>query len=395
MNSKNLAYLGVVAAVVAVGLVLGVLMISNQAPATGDRKIKLVFATAGDVSQLTMMQNIIGPMFEQKYPDVHLVTIHTGPGDAGSRTIFEKIKAAKDANKACWDVDVAFVHQIFMSWALPEGLLMKYAESASTWKYVTSEHAKVALGVNIEGYGIPVIHSQVAMAYNTKYIKDPPKDFQEIVEWVKKNPSKFGYNGIKGGLSGVGFVLGWIYWKTGEYERLVKGPHDPELIKTKVTSALQELKEFNKHVTITAGNVGTLDMLAREEIWLAPVWVDMFYTWMIDGRMPPHIKLYIPDPGLPGLAMYLVIPAKSCYPDRAKQIIEFMTSPEIQAKVIVERYNWYPGIDVKYVMDLISPEAKKRLFADISPEILSRNAKLWPLAQTNTEILKTYELVVG
>ncbi|MCS7137809.1 MAG: extracellular solute-binding protein [Candidatus Caldarchaeum sp.] len=394
MNSKSLIPIGVVAAV-AVVLVVGLLVLGSPAATGAERKIKMVFATAGDVSQLNMMQNIIGPMFEEKHPDVHLVTIHTGPGDAGSRTIFEKIKAARDANKACWDVDAAFVHQIFMSWAIPEGLLMKFAEGTSTWKYVTSEHAKVALGVNIEGYGIPVIHSQVAMAYNTKYVKEPPKSYEEIVRWVQQNPSKFGYNGIKGGLSGVGFVLGWVYWKTGEYERLVKGPHDPELIKTKVTSALQELKEFNKQVTITAGNVGTLDMLAREEIWLAPVWVDMFYTWMIDGRMPSHIKLYIPEPGLPGLAMYLVIPAKACNPERAKQIIELMTSPEVQAKVIVERYNWYPGIDVKYVMDLISPEAKKRLFSDITPEILSRSAKLWPLAQTNTEILKAYELVVG
>ncbi|MCS6784991.1 MAG: hypothetical protein NZ581_07355 [Candidatus Caldarchaeum sp.] len=46
MNSKNLIPLGVVAAVVAVALVVGVFMMSNQPAATGDRKIKLVFATA-------------------------------------------------------------------------------------------------------------------------------------------------------------------------------------------------------------------------------------------------------------------------------------------------------------------------------------------------------------
>ncbi|MCS6784990.1 MAG: extracellular solute-binding protein, partial [Candidatus Caldarchaeum sp.] len=347
------------------------------------------------VNMLALMQNVIGPMYEQKYPDVQVSTIHTGPGDAGSRTIFEKLKAARDANRACWDVDVAVVHQVFMSWAIPEGLLLKYADGASTWKYVTSEHAKVALGTNIEGYGIPLFHSQVAIAYNTKYVKTPPKSYEEIVKWVQQNPSKFGYNGIKGGMSGVGFVIGWVYWKTGEYNRLTRGPHDSELIKTKVASAFQELKEFNKFVTITAGNVGTLDMLAREEIWMGPVWVDMFYTWMLEGRMPSHIRLFIPEPGLPGQPMYLVIPSKACSPDRAKQLIEYITSPEIQAKVIVERYNWYPGIDGKHVMDHVSAEAKQRLFGDITPEILSKYGRMFPLSQTFTEILKTYEGVVG
>lgn len=395
MNAKSLVAVGAVAAVVSVALIVGVFFVGSPSGTGEVRKTKLVYATAGDVNMLALMQNVIGPMFEQKHPDIQVATIHTGPGDAGSRTIFEKIKAARDSGRVCWDVDVAVVHQVFMSWAIPEGLLMKYSESASTWKYVTSDHAKTALGTNIEGYGIPLFHSQVAIAYNTKYVKNPPRSYDEIVKWVQQNPSKFGYNGIKGGMSGVGFVIGWVYWKTGEYNKLTKGPHDAELIKTKVANALAELKEFNKYVTITAGNVGTLDMLAREEIWMGPVWVDMFYTWMLEGRMPSHIKLFIPDPGLPGQPMYLVIPSKACSPDKAKQLIEFISSPEIQAKVIVERYNWYPGIDGKYVMDFVSPDAKARLFGDITPEVLSRYGKMFPLSQTFTEILKTYETVVG
>jgi len=54
---------------------------------------------------------------------------------------------------------------------------------------------------------MPMFHSQTALAYNPDYVKNPPKTFEELVELVKANPKKFGYNGIKGGMSGVSFTV--------------------------------------------------------------------------------------------------------------------------------------------------------------------------------------------
>ncbi|MEM4003985.1 MAG: extracellular solute-binding protein [Ignisphaera sp.] len=394
INRSTLYILAIAIIIVAViAVALGATTFNTVDTNTKPSKIKLVYATAGDINMLALMQNVIGPMFMEKYPDVEIIAIHTGPGEAGSRTIFEKLKAAKDAGKACWDIDVAVVHQIFMSWALPEGLLAKYAQELSTWKYVTSEDSRIALGTYIEGYAIPLFHSQIAIAYNSKYVSNPPRTYDELVKWVSENPGRFGYNGIKGGMSGVGFVVGWVYWKTGEYNKLTRGPYD-ETMKERIASALRELREFNRNVVITAGNVGTLDMLAREEIWMGPVWVDMFYTWVAEGRMPPHIKLYILEPGLPGQPLYLVIPAKACNPEWAKKLVEFMSSPEVQAKVIVEKYYWYPGIDGSYVLQHVSEEAKSRLFGEITPEILAKYGRMFPISQYFTDILGIYEEVV-
>jgi len=55
-----------------------------------------------------------------------------------------------------------------------------------------------------------MFHSQIAFAYNPDLVKTPPKSYAELIEWVKKNPKQFGYNGVKGGMSGVGFVMGWV-----------------------------------------------------------------------------------------------------------------------------------------------------------------------------------------
>ncbi len=320
-------------------------------------KVTLLYMTAGDINMLALAQNVLGPMFSAKYPEVELRTVHTGPGDAGSQLIFEKLRAEKLSGKETWDVDVAMVHQIFMTWAMAEGdLLLRYAQDLSTWQYITSPHAKYALGTPVEGYVMPMFHSQIAIAYNPKYVPNPPRSYEELVEWVKANPKKFGYNGIKGGMSGVGFVVGWVYWKTGKYEKYaITGPFEESEVAS-WEPVFKELKAFNKYVTITSGNVGTLDALNRGEIWMGPVWVDMFYTYMLTGKMDPSISLVLIEPGLPGQPMYFVIPQKARNIEWAKKFVEFVTSPEIQGKVIIEMYNWYPGIDGKYVEPYASPE---------------------------------------
>jgi len=367
--------------------VVETVVIEKPAP----EKVHMVYMTAGDVNMLALGQNVLAPEFQKMYPNVTVSVVHTGPGDAGSRLIFEKLKADKDAGKVPGDVDVAMVHQKFMAWAMAEGLLLKYANELETWKYMTAADVRNALGTNIEGYAMPMFHSQTALAYNPDFVPNPPKSYAELVEWVKANPGKFGYNGIKGGMSGVSFVIGWIYWKSGQYEKYaVTGPFDEAEVAT-WEAGLKELKDFNQYVTITAGNVGTLDALNRGEIWMGPVWVDMFYTFMLEGKMDPKVRLTLPEPGMPGQPMYFVIPKNARNPDWAKKWVEYVTSPEVQGKIIIERYNWYPGIDGTFVKDIASPEAFERLYKDISPEILSKYGLSFPLVQYNDAMLEAYE----
>ena len=361
-------------------------------PASSEpERVSLVYITAGDVNMLALGQNVFAPLFNEKYPNVTVRTVHTGPGEAGSRIIFEKLMAEKQSGKEVWDIDVAMVHQIFMTWAMKEDILMPYAHEAETWQYVTSPHAKNALGTNVDGYVIPMFHSQTALAYNPDFVAEPPTSYEELVAWVKENPGKFGYNGIKGGMSGVAFTTGWLYWKTGKYEKYaVTGPFEEAEVES-WQPAFEDLKEFNEYVTLTAGNVGTLDALNRGEIWMGPVWVDMFYTFMQEGKLDPKLRLKILKPGMPGQPMYFVIPKKAANPDWAKKFVEFATSPEIQGKIIIDRYNWYPGIDGKYVEDVAPPEAFERLYKDISPEDLAQYGLAFPLADYFQAMLEAYE----
>jgi ABC-type uncharacterized transport system YnjBCD substrate-binding protein len=350
--------------------------------------------SAGDQNMVDYVTNYLGPKFEAMNPGVKVRAVGTGPGDSGSQKIYEKLSAQQKANVKDWDVDVAVVHQRGAATMVKEQLLAPYRKDVAVGKLTTRETASNALGTNVDGYVIPMFHSQIALAYVPDVVKQPPKTFSELVAWTKAHPKQFGYNGVKGGMSGVGFVMGWVAANGADANKLEKGPYDASQ-KAAIDKALASLKDFNKDVVLTPGNAGTLDMLNRGEIAMGPVWVDMFYTWQADGRMSPKIKLAMLQPGLPGQPMYYVVPKNAAHADLAKKFIELAASPEVQADGIVKQFNWYPGIDPQYVQAKLDPATWNKLFTDISPGDLSKYGRPFPLSEYFTDIMEAYERVVN
>jgi ABC-type uncharacterized transport system YnjBCD substrate-binding protein len=253
---------------------------------------------------------------------------------------------------------------------------------------MSAANGRNALGFNVEGYVMPMFQSQVVVAYNPDMVKNPPSTFDELVAWIKANPRKFGYNGVKGGMSGTAFVTGWVYWKTGQYERYAKGAYDKGA-QSNWPAAIKELKSLP--VVMTTGNNDTLDKLNRGEIAMGPVWVDMLINMKNEGRMDPKIKMKLIGPGLPGQPMYLVIPKKAANYEMAKKFVEFITSPQQQAKVIVEQRGWLPGIDANQVLPAVSPRAKEMLFADVPPDIQAKFGLAFPQQQYFKDLQTAYE----
>ncbi len=350
--------------------------------------VTINFATAGDTNMMEFFQNMIVPEFNKEYPWITVNVVGTGPGDSGSKTIHTKLRAQLDAGKEKWDLDAACVNQSVMRDLIADGLIQKCVGELENAKYVNTPSSKNALGTPVEGYVVPMFQSQVVIAYNPSVVTNPPKTFQELEDWIKANPKKFGYNGVTGGMSGVAFTVGYVYYKTNQYETFSSGVYDaaneaswPDVIK--------ELKSLP--VVYTQGNAGTLDMLNRGEIAMGPVWVDMFYLWKSDGRMDPNMKMILPEPGLPGQPMYLVVSSKGEQAEAAKKFVDFIARPEIQAKYVVEKSTWYPGIDATAVFDVCSEEAKTRLFSEVTSEEISKKGLALMLSSYQADLLKQYE----
>lgn len=347
-------------------------------------------ASAGSQNMVDYVKTYLAPKFEATHPGVKVNVVGTGPGDAGSHKIMEKLSAQKDSSLDKWDIDVAVVHQKIGGELVEDGLLSKYRSDINTGKMVSRDSAKNALGIDVDGYVMPMFHSQTAIAYNSDFVKNPPKSYDELVKWTKKHPKSFGYNGIKNGMSGVSFVTGWIYAYGTDAHTLSAMPYDKS-VESSWGKAFAELKEFNKNITFTPGNAGTLDMLNRGEIFMGPVWVDMFYSWKEQGKIPPSLKLSLIAPGMPGQPMYYVIPTKAEHPQLAREFIELATSPEVQADGIVKQFNWYPGIDANYVKAKLDNATWEKLFAEITPSDLSKYGKSFPIGPYFDDIKEGYE----
>ena len=374
------------------GVVLLVAMALSASAWAGER-VTLNVAIGADVNVVDVHKNLLSPGFKEKNPNVDFNVVGTGTGEAASRAIYTKIKAQQDAGRKNWDIDVALVSMIMASQMVKEGLLFKYVPGIQAAGLITGPETKWAFGVEVDGYVVPMFHNQIAVAYNPKYVAKPPKSFEELVAWVNANPKKFGYNGIKGGVSGQGFTVGWVYWKTGQYQAFTQGPFDKgkEALWRK---ALEELRDFNKNVMITSGNAGTLDALNRGEIWMGAVWIDQLVAWKNDGRMDAAITPVMISPGLPIYPIYMVIPREATSRDWAAKYIDHVSQPEVQAKVIVERFGWYPGVDAARVLPLLSPKAKDLLFKDVTPDDLAKYSRQMPIGEYFNAILLAYEEIV-
>lgn len=363
---------------------------AGYAQETQPDPVTINFATAGDTNMLEFFENMIAPEFNKEYPWITVNVVGTGPGDSGSKTIHTKLRAQLDAGKDNWDLDAACVNQSVMRDLIADGLIQKYVSGLENAQYVNTEASKNALGTPVEGYVVPLFQSQVVLAYNPALVSDPPQTFQALEEWIKANPKKFGYNGVVGGMSGVAFTVGYVYYKTGQYETFSSGMYD-EANEATWTDVIKELKSLP--VVYTQGNAGTLDMLNRGEIAMGPVWVDMFYLWKNDGRMDPNMKMLLPEPGLPGQPMYLVVSAKGAQAEAGKLFCDFMSRPEIQAKYVVEKSTWYPGVDATAVFEVCSEEAKATLFGEVSAEEISKKGLALMLSSYQNDLLRVWEEV--
>ena len=156
-------------------LSIAVLGVAAALPAAAQTTLNVV--SAGDQNMVDYVNNYLGPKFEQMNPGVKVRAVGTGPGDSGSQKIYEKLSAQQKAGTATWDVDVAVVHQRGAATMVDEKLLMPYRNDVAAGKLVSRDTAKNALGANVDGYVLPMFHSQIAFAYNPDLVKAPPKIF--------------------------------------------------------------------------------------------------------------------------------------------------------------------------------------------------------------------------
>ncbi|MDR2089427.1 MAG: extracellular solute-binding protein [Clostridiales Family XIII bacterium] len=226
----------------------------------------------------------------------------------------------------------------------------------------------------------------VLLAYNSETVAQPPRTYDELIQWIKDHPGRFAYNDPLTGGAGLAFLITSIYNPLPE-EALNSSD---EKWKAEWEQGMDLLKEIHPylykasgHVQYPAKNQGTLDLLAAGSIDIAPAWADMALDQLARGQLPKNIKIAQITPPLTGGMISLGIPAASDDSkfEAACRLIDYIDSPEGQ-EILVKSQKIIPIIDSAS----LSAEANELLNG-----FKSDTYRVYSIGKLNTELQERWQ----
>lgn len=326
---------------VLVAVVLALTLSFAGTPAQGQAP-GLILYVNGDSNIQDLWEKKLMPMFEKETGmKTKMILLEHGNGWEG---ILAKIIAAKRTNNKTdvdlWETQPAYVEQ---------------GASENIWTKLDATNVPNSAKVDprrpeVSGFGIPYRGSSVVLAYNSKYVQTPPKTYDELIAWIKKNPGKFTYNDPNTGGSGAAMLYDAIY-KFVKPDDYIKLAYDPA--KTAAWEpAFQLLRSLKPAIYNNGfypnGNTAVLQLMARENIWMAPVWSDQATSYLDQGLLPKTVKLTQITPPFTGGDSTVVVPVGAEHQAAGLMYLNWLLNTRVQA-VVVQTLAAYPGIEWKYM----------------------------------------------
>ncbi len=300
---------------------------------------------SGDTNIQEMFDKDLLPLFERETgAKTKMVFLEHGQG---AEAIVAKIIAAKRTGQKT-DVDLYETQPTHIANGASEGIWTKITKDnvANAFK-VDPKRPEVLVS---NGFGIPYRGSSVVLAYNSKYVKTPPRTYDEILAWIKQNPGKFTYCDPQTCGSGAAFLYVALYKfvKAEEFSGLA---YD-QAREAAWEPAFQLLRSLKPNIYNNGfypnGNVAVLQLLGRENIWVAPVWSDQGMSYLDQGLLPKDIKLIQVSPPFTGGDSAIAIPVHAEHQASGLMFLNWLLTSKAQS-IVVNKLAGYPGIEWKYM----------------------------------------------
>ena len=221
----------------------------------------------------------------------------------------------------------------------------------------------------LEGKVLPYRGTTVVFAYDSARIPENelPHTWDALVQWIKAHPGRFAYNEPGTGGAGTAFMQTAVYRLIED--KAARGSSDVKWAEfwapgmAWLADIHPNLYKSGGGVVYVAKNQGTLDLLINKEVDLIPAWADQILNNIVNGTLPPTVKMYQLDDGaLAGTDVSITISSIGKYTDECYDFMNFVISPEGQ-KICLENMKAVPVISP----DLIDSD-QKDLVADLKVE---------------------------
>jgi putative spermidine/putrescine transport system substrate-binding protein len=321
---------------------------ARAATATTD----IYIVTGGDTNVEALFRDVYIPDFQKAYPQYNVNFTNILHGTNMQGLVVNNLAAAKATHQKNVPYDI--FEDSPLNYQYPVGSTYKdYFQALNPTSVPNAKKVDPAVLAQAAGYGIPYRGSSVVLAYNSQKVKNPPKTFSDLIAWIQANPGKFTYCDPNDGGSGALFVAGAIrsVMDPATYAKLSTTAYTKanEVDWPKAWALLKSIDgDMFQHGFHPTGNTPVLNLLARGTITVATVWSDQSLDALSKGLLPKSIKLAEIDPPLPGSDTFLSVPKLAQNTAGARAFINFVLSPDEQAKMVVA-LSGFPAIQVKYM----------------------------------------------
>lgn len=203
-------------------------------------------------------------------------------------------------------------------------------------RYINWDDPAVAFdfGTAVDGCQVPWNRAQVAFAYNTATVSDPPRTIPALIAWIKANPGRFTYPAPPD-FTGSVFVRHVFYHAAGGVDRLL-GDFDQALfdeVSAKTWTILNDLEPslWREGKTYPNDSAALTQLFANREVDFTVTYdPSEIGTNVINGIFPETVSSYALDDGTIGNVNYVAIPRNSPNKAAAMVLANFLISPEAQ-----------------------------------------------------------------
>ena len=360
MKRRNLGAI-FVALVVVLSAVAATMTTSSNAATKKTVTINLY--ASGDVNVQSLWQQYLIPGFEKANKGIKVNLIFSEHGQNDTTTL-ARIGAAVKQRK--WP-GIDLVDAGLVTTLATDGLTQPVVKATAP----NVKNVDPTLLKPVKGAAIPYRGSSVVLAYDSKNVPSPPKTLAALLAWIKAHPGKFTYNSPNTGGSGYAFAETVVdsTLSQGTLTQMQQG-YVPNL-ESQWKQGLDTLHSLNQYVyqgVYPNGNQAPLDLLAKGQIWVAPVWSDQSLTALKTGALPASVKLtQISNPSFTGGAAYLGVPKTARNKIDVYKFVNYILSPAAQTQII-NVMSGFPAIPLK-----LMPQAIQNKFADVSANSLRPN----------------------
>ena len=321
---------------------------NGSASSTSKNKVSL-WATGSDNVREVYEALIEDFNKNSEYAGKYEVELNFMLNGTGTQTLTDMLAAASKAGQTDTDYDLV---------DLGGDDLSKVVSQIGEEAFVKLDDSKIpnAEGVEAESsvaadYVQPYRGTTVVLAYDSEKVANPPKTWDELVDWMKANPGRFAYNTPGTGGAGDSFARTSVYNFMDE-EAITS---DDAKWEEKWDDGFKYLADLHQYMYTSGGSIvypnknqGTLDLLNQGEIDMCPNWADMVLSQRAEGTLKDTIKITQLDPALTGSFQSLAIPTFGSNEEGAYAFINYMMSESAQ-EIMVKQMAAIPLIDTSKI----------------------------------------------